>query len=87
MARLDGDLRFGPPGAGGPQCDAQFQRQGIRLPKGGKGGVEVARESYRGLNIKVTEFYDGVNDNSIMRLDVLFGWACTYAELACKYAL
>jgi hypothetical protein len=33
----------------------------------------------------VTEFYDGVNDNSIMRLDVLFGWAATYPELSVKY--
>ena len=56
-------------------------------PPGGKGVIDVAQESYKGLNIKVTEFYDGVNDNSIMRLDVLFGWAPTYPELACKYAL
>ena len=56
-------------------------------PPGGKGVIDVAQETYKGLNIKVTEFYDGVNDNSIMRLDVLFGWACTYPELAVKYAL
>ena len=49
--------------------------------------IDVAQESYKGLNIKVTEFYDGVNDNSIMRLDVLFGWAPTYPELSVKYAL
>lgn len=54
-------------------------------PPGGKGVIDVAQESYKGMNIKVTEFYDGVNDNSIMRLDVLFGWAATYPELACKY--
>ncbi len=46
----------------------------------------VAQETYKGFTIKVTEFYDGVNDNSIMRLDVLFGWAATYPELAVKYA-
>lgn len=56
-------------------------------PPGGKGVIDVATESYKGLNIKVTEFYDGINDNSIMRLDVLFGWAATYPELACKYAM
>lgn len=55
-------------------------------PPGGKGVIDVAQESYKGFNIKVTEFYDGVNDNSIMRLDVLFGWAATYPELACVYA-
>jgi len=56
-------------------------------PPGGKGVIDVATESYKGLNIKVTEFYDGIQDNSIMRLDVLFGWAATYPELAVKYAL
>jgi hypothetical protein len=55
-------------------------------PPGGKGVIDVAVESYKGMNIKVTEFYDGVNDNYIMRLDVLFGWAATYPELACLYA-
>lgn len=53
-------------------------------PPGGKGVIDVAQESYKGLNIKVTEFYDGTNDNYIMRLDVLFGWAATYPELACR---
>ena len=55
-------------------------------PPGGKGVIDVAQETYKGFTIKVTEFYDGVNDNSIMRLDVLFGWAATYPELACIYA-
>lgn len=56
-------------------------------PPGGKGVIDVAQETYKGMTIKVTEFYDGINDNSIMRLDVLFGWAATYPELAVKYAL
>lgn len=54
-------------------------------PPGGKGVIDVAQETYKGYSIKVTEFYDGVNDNSIMRLDVLFGWASPYPELAVKY--
>ena len=54
-------------------------------PPGGKGVIDVAQESYKGMNLKVTEFYDGVNDNAIMRIDVLFGWAATYPELSCKY--
>lgn len=54
-------------------------------PPGGKGVIDVAQETHKGYTIKVTEFYDGVNDNSIMRLDVLFGWAATYPELAVKY--
>lgn len=56
-------------------------------PPGGKGVIDVAVESYKGMNIKVTEFYDGVQDNYIMRLDVLFGWAATYPELAVLYAV
>jgi len=55
-------------------------------PPSGRGVIDVAQESYKGMNLKVTEFYDGVNDNYIMRLDVLFGWAATYPELACIYA-
>lgn len=55
-------------------------------PPGGKGVIDVAQETYKGFTVKVTEFYDGVNDNSIMRLDVLFGWAATYPELSVKYA-
>jgi hypothetical protein len=31
---------------------------------GGKGVIDVAQESYDGFTVKVTEFYDGVNDNS-----------------------
>ena len=53
-------------------------------PRGGKGVIDVAQRTEDGFTIKVTEFYDGVNDNSIMRLDVLFGWAATYPELSSK---
>jgi P22 coat protein - gene protein 5 len=53
-------------------------------PPGGKGVIDVAQESHNGFTIKVTQFYDGVQDNTIMRLDVLFGWAATYPELAVK---
>lgn len=56
-------------------------------PPGGKGVIDVAQETHKGFTMKVTEFYDGVNDNSIMRIDVLFGWAATYPELSTKYAL
>lgn len=54
-------------------------------PPGGKGVIDVAQETHEGMTIKVTEFYDGINDNSVMRLDVLFGWAATYPELSVKY--
>jgi hypothetical protein len=48
-------------------------------------GVRCAQETHKGFTIKVTDAYDPVNDNSIMRLDVLFGWAPTYPELAVKF--
>lgn len=54
-------------------------------PPGGKGVIDVSQETHNGFTIKVTEFYDGIQDNSIMRLDVLFGWAATYPELSVKY--
>lgn len=55
-------------------------------PPSGKGVIDVAQENYKGMSMKVTEFYDGINDNYIIRFDVLFGWAATYPELACLYA-
>jgi hypothetical protein len=55
-------------------------------PPGGKGVIDVSQQTYKGFTVKVTEFYDGVNDNSIMRLDVLFGWSATYPELSVKFA-
>lgn len=54
-------------------------------PPGGRGVVDVAQETEDGFTVKVTKFYDGVNDNLITRLDVLFGYAATYPELAVKY--
>jgi hypothetical protein len=51
-----------------------------------QGVMDVHQESYKGMSLKVTQFYDGINDNAIMRIDVLFGWAATYPELACLYA-
>lgn len=77
--------------SGSYQTNVGFHKDAFTLamvpmyaPPGGKGVIDVAQESYKGFTIKVTEFYDGVNDNYIMRLDVLFGWAATYPELACK---
>lgn len=77
--------------SGSYQANIGFHKDAFTLamvpmyaPPSGKGVINVARESHNGMNIKVTEFYDGTNDNYIMRLDVLFGWAATYPELACK---
>jgi hypothetical protein len=54
-------------------------------PPGGKGVVDVSQQSEDGYSVKVTTFYDGINDNYVTRLDVLFGWASTYPELAVRY--
>jgi hypothetical protein len=50
-----------------------------------KGVLSSEQVSQDGFTLRVVEFYDGVNDNSIMRVDVLFGWAATYPELSVKY--
>lgn len=46
--------------------------------------AKVSQVSDDGFTIKITEYYDGANDVSNMRLDVLFGWAATYPELSTK---
>lgn len=56
-------------------------------PAGGKGVVDVTQTEYKGFRLKVTEFYDGMGDMSIMRIDVLYGWASPYPELSVGYAL
>jgi hypothetical protein len=48
-------------------------------------GIKVSQQSMDGFTVKVTEYYDGVNDFANMRLDVLYGWAATYPELATLY--
>ena len=37
------------------------------------GAVQVARQSYKGLSVRVIPYYDGTNDVSNWRLDVLYG--------------
>lgn len=53
-------------------------------PPSNKGVISVSQQSDDGFTVKVTEYYDPINDTPNMRLDVLFGWAATYPELACK---
>lgn len=47
-------------------------------------GAKVSQISDDGFTVKVTDYYDGTNDVSNMRLDVLFGWTTTYPELAVR---
>ncbi|MGN6114191.1 MAG: P22 phage major capsid protein family protein [Nitrobacter sp.] len=37
------------------------------------GAVDVGRQAYKGLNVRVIPVYDGINDKSLWRLDVLYG--------------
>ena len=48
-------------------------------------GAKVTQMSHNGYTVKVTQAYDAINDNNLMRLDALFGWAAPYPELSVKY--
>lgn len=48
------------------------------------GAVNPARESYKGLSVRVVPFYDGVNDVSTWRLDVLYGVKAIDPRLAAR---
>jgi hypothetical protein len=48
-------------------------------------GASSSMYSEDGFTVKVTEYYDGAEDTTNMRLDILFGWAATYPELACRF--
>jgi hypothetical protein len=52
-------------------------------PKGGVVDVSEAEED--GFRLRVITFYDGVNDSLVTRVDVAFGWAAPYPQLAAKY--
>jgi hypothetical protein len=77
--------------ATGYACNVGFHEDAFTLAmvpmwKPGDGtGAKAKQVTDDGFTLKVTEFYDGTNDKSIFRIDVLFGWACTYPELAVKY--
>jgi hypothetical protein len=73
------------------KCNVGFHKDAFTLamvpmwkPMDGM-GARVSQKSHNGFTLKVTDFYDGVNDNGVMRLDVLYGWAATYPELSVKY--
>jgi hypothetical protein len=48
------------------------------------GAVKKARESYKGLSVRLVGFYDGTNDINQWRLDVLYGVKSIYPELATR---
>lgn len=48
------------------------------------GAVDVSRMSKNGISVRVIPFYDGVNDNSTWRLDVLYGTKTIDPRLAVR---
>ncbi len=48
------------------------------------GAVDVARESYKGTNVRVIPVYNGTTDVSMYRLDVLYGVKCIDNRLATR---
>lgn len=51
------------------------------------GASEVGRQSYKGLSVRVIPYYDGTNDESSWRLDVLYGTKCIDPRLAVRASL
>jgi len=49
-----------------------------------RGVVEAYRESYNGVSIRLITFYDGINDQMITRLDVLYGYKWVRPEWAVR---
>lgn len=48
------------------------------------GATFKARESHKGLSMRVIKFYDGINDDDNIRLDVLYGVKTLYPDLATR---
>jgi hypothetical protein len=57
----------------------------VTVPMELPGGVDfAARETYKGISIRIIRAYDPTNDVIPCRLDVLYGVACYYPELAVR---
>ncbi len=57
----------------------------LPLPKGVDMAARVA-DPESGLSVRMIRDYDVVNDLFVTRLDVLYGWALLYPQLACRVA-
>jgi hypothetical protein len=51
------------------------------------GASEVARKSYKGISVRLIPYYDGDNDVSNWRLDILYGVKCIDPRLAVRASL
>jgi hypothetical protein len=48
------------------------------------GAVDVARESFKGTSVRIIPYYDGTNDVSKWRADILYGVKCVDPRLAVR---
>lgn len=48
------------------------------------GAVDVSRQSYKGINVRVIPVYDGISDESAWRLDLLYGVKAIDPRLAVR---
>ena len=48
------------------------------------GAVDVGRKTYNGTSVRVIPVYDGISDESMWRLDCLYGLACIDPRLAVR---
>lgn len=53
----------------------------LEIPPSSNGAT---RETYKGLSVRVTPYYDGANDESNWRLDVIYGVKAIYPELSAR---
>lgn len=51
------------------------------------GAVDVGRRTYKGISVRVIPYYDGTNDDSNWRLDVLYGVDVIDSRLAVRASL
>jgi hypothetical protein len=51
-----------------------------------QGSVNGARKSYKGISVRVLPVYDGVNDISKWRFDLLYGRKCIDPRLAARFS-
>lgn len=58
----------------------------VPLPVYDKGVVDGYRVDAPelGISLRVIKFYQGMSDQLVTRIDVLYGWALLYGELACR---
>lgn len=52
-----------------------------------QGAIDVGRQSYKGISVRVIPYYDGTNDDSNWRLDVLYGVDVIDSRLAVRASL